>query len=122
MLKVPTIQGVIDRRVLVNFRIEPDRIEGILPGRPRPQIVRGFAVGGICLIRLREIRPDGWPAVTGLRSDNAAHRIAVEWDDNGQVRTGVYIPRRDTSSMVTRCSAGGCSRQPSPCRLHPRRV
>jgi hypothetical protein len=68
--------------------------------------VRGFAVGGICLIWLREIRPDGWPAVTGLRSDNAAHRIAVEWDDNGQVRTGLYIPRRDTSSMVNALLGG----------------
>jgi Uncharacterized conserved protein (COG2071) len=106
MLRVPTIQGVIDRRVLVNFRIEPDRIEDMLPGRLRPHLVRGFAVGGICLIRLRKIRPDGWPAISGLRSENVAHRIAVEWDDNGQVRPGVYIPRRDTNSMVNTLLGG----------------
>jgi hypothetical protein len=106
MLRVPTIEGVIDRRILVNFRIEPDRVADILPDPLRPQLVRGFAIGGICLIRLRKIRPNGWPAVTGLRSDNAAHRVAVEWDDNGQVSTGVYIPRRDTSSTVNTLFGG----------------
>jgi len=26
MLRVPTIERVIDRRILVNFRIDPDRV------------------------------------------------------------------------------------------------
>ncbi|MEA2492488.1 MAG: hypothetical protein QOJ29_399 [Thermoleophilaceae bacterium] len=34
----------------------------------------------------------------GLRSENASHRIAVEWDTAVGIRTGVYIPRRDTGS------------------------
>lgn len=33
----------------------------------------------------------------GVNSENGAHRIAVEWSDNGEVKEGVYIPRRDTS-------------------------
>ena len=31
----------------------------------------------------------------------AAHRVAVEWDDDaGQLCRGVYIPRRDTDSRL----------------------
>jgi len=103
---LPTIQGVIDRRALVNFRIKPDRLHDLLPAPLRPQLVAGWAVGGICLIRLRDIRPAGAPPIVGLRSENAAHRIAVEWDEVGGRRTGVYIPRRDSSSLVNTLLGG----------------
>ncbi len=36
----------------------------------------------------------------GLRSENAAHRVAVEWDTPSGVQTGVFIPRRDSNSLV----------------------
>lgn len=105
-LAVPALEGVIDRRVLVNFRVEPELIEAVLPARLRPQLVEGYAIGGICLIRLKEIRPRGWPSLVTLRSENAAHRIAVEWTDNGQPKTGVYIPRRDTNSRLNTLVGG----------------
>lgn len=105
-LGVPTIEGVIDRRVLVNFRIDPDRIREVLPARLRPQLVGEHAIGGICLIRLKEIRPQGWPKWITLGSENAAHRIAVEWNEQGQRRTGVYIPRRDTNSRLNTLIGG----------------
>lgn len=106
MKLVPTIEGVIDRRVLVNFRIDPERIDRVLPDRLAPQLVDGFAIGGICLIRLKRIRPDGWPPVLTLRSENAAHRIAVQWVEEGRTRTGVYIPRRDTNSRLNTLVGG----------------
>lgn len=105
-LGVPSIEGVIDRRVLVNFRIDPQRIAAVLPDRLQPQLVGGFAIGGICLIRLKDIRPQGWPTWVTLSSENAAHRIAVEWSDKGQRRTGVYIPRRDTNSRLNTLVGG----------------
>lgn len=46
------------------------------------------------------------PRWAGLRSENAAHRIAVEWDGAGGVRTGVYIPRRDTDALATALLGG----------------
>src|SRR5262249_50739749 len=61
------------------------------------------------LIRLRHIRPRGLPAFVGIGSENAAHRIAIEWDEpdgDGRVREGVYIPRRDTSSTVNHLLGG----------------
>lgn len=105
-LAVPSIEGVIDRRVLVNVRVDPDSIQQVLPARLQPQLVAGHAIAGICLIRLRDIRPKGWPSWVTLGSENAAHRIAVEWTQQGQRRTGVYIPRRDTNSRLNTLLGG----------------
>ena len=95
---IPILHGVIDRRILVNFRVQPDVIREILPLQFRPKLVKGWAMAGICLIRLKDTRPRGFPC--GFTSENAAHRIAVEWKENGVMREGVFIPRRDTSSVV----------------------
>ncbi len=73
----------------------------------RPKLHDGFAIGGICLIRLEEIRPLGIPSFLGISSENAAHRIAVQWtDDQGQEQEGVYIPRRDTNSRLNQVAGG----------------
>ena len=95
-----TMHGIIDRRMLINFRMEPVVAAKLLPSFLRPKLVNGWAMGGICLIRLKGIRPRGVPGGCGLGSENAAHRIAVEWDDAGITHEGVYIPRRDTSSWL----------------------
>lgn len=97
----PRVRGEIERRLLVNYRVDPDVLARALPAPFRPQLVEGFAVAGICLIRLGALRPAGIPRWAGLRSENAAHRMAVEWEDpEGVARTGVYIPRRDSNSWA----------------------
>jgi hypothetical protein len=107
MFSLPIIQGLIDRRMLVNFRCDPAAVATLLPPPFKPKLVRGFAIAGICLIRLRHIRPRRFPRAIGIGSENAAHRIAVEWtDDAGQRREGVYIPRRDSSSMLNHLVGG----------------
>ncbi len=105
-MKIPRIRGMIDRRILVNFRIDHDVLAKLLPQPFRPQVVHGHGMAGICLIRLKHVRPRGLPGFCGIASENAAHRIAVEWDDEGQTRTGVFIPRRDTSSMLNHLAGG----------------
>jgi hypothetical protein len=105
-MKLPLMQGVIERRLLVNYRVDADVIAPLLPKPFRPQLVNGAAVAGICLIRLGRMRIKGLPAWTGLRSENAAHRVAVEWDTPAGTRTGVYIPRRDSNSVVNRAVGG----------------
>lgn len=105
-MRIPTVQGVIDRRILVNYRVDPDVLQGVLPSPFRPQLVRGYGIAGICLIRLKQLRPRRLPRFVGVGSENAAHRIAVEWDDDGTTRTGVYIPRRDTSSWFNYLAGG----------------
>ena len=104
---IPTLHGLIERRMLINFRVRPDVVRPLLPELFRPKLVNGWAMAGICLIRLKNVRPRGFPAACGLTSENAAHRIAVEWDESGTTREGVFIPRRDTSSSL-QAFVGGC--------------
>lgn len=97
-MKIPTITGIIDRRILVNFTAEPEVAMAMIPAPFSPKLVNGKAVVGICLIRLKDVRPKGFPAFIGVGSENGAHRVAVQWTEDGELKEGVYIPRRDTSS------------------------
>ncbi len=101
-----TIHGLIERRVLLNYRIRPEVLEKALPTPFRPKIYKGWGVGGICMIRFKGLRPQGVPAALGVGSENAAHRVAVLWNENGQEKEGVYIPRRDTDSRFTELLGG----------------
>ncbi len=105
-MRIPVIRGCIDRRILANYRIDPDVMADNLPAPFHPKLHNGYAIGGICLIRLTGVRPRFLPLPWGIRSENAAHRIAVEWEDNGQWREGVYIPRRDSSSRLNAWAGG----------------
>ena len=106
MFRIPVMRGVIERRILANYRVDAERAARVLPAPFRPLLVKGHAVAGICLIRLGGIRPRFVPKWLGIGSENAAHRIAVEWDDAGAVKQGVYIPRRDTSSRLNSLVGG----------------
>lgn len=105
-MRIPRIHGIIRRRLLVNFRIDPDIAQRQLPAPFRPKLHDGRAVAGICLIRLEEIRPRRFPRLVGLSSENAAHRFAVQWSDERGEQEGVYIPRRDSGSLMNRLAGG----------------
>jgi hypothetical protein len=108
-MRIPAIRGVIKRRILVNYRVEPAALHGVVPAPFNVRVVEGYAIAGVCLIRLERVRPAGIPrGVVGLASDNVAYRVAVEWDDpdTHERRQGVYIPRRDTSSSLQRAFGG----------------
>lgn len=105
-MKIPKIEGVIDRRILINYQIDKEVLDNYLPEPFKPKLVNGKGIAGICLIRLKEIRPKGLPKQIGISSENGAHRIAVEWTENGELKEGVYIPRRDTSSILNSLAGG----------------
>jgi hypothetical protein len=69
---IRNIDCVIERRLLVNYRIDPDQVAALLPGPFRPQVVRDHAVGGVCFIHPSGIRPA--PAL--LMTDIAARWTA----------------------------------------------
>jgi hypothetical protein len=106
MIHLPTIQGLIRRRLLVNFRVDPDVMQRHLPDRFRPKLQNGYAIAGICLIRLEQVRPKHVPDFIGVASENGAHRVAMRWEEDGQGHEGVFIPRRDTSSLVNHFAGG----------------
>jgi hypothetical protein len=105
-MRLPAISGIIDRRILANYRVDPEAMAAALPAPFRPQLFGGYAIGGICLIRLKQVRPTFLPIPWGIGSENAAHRIAVEWQADGETKQGVYIPRRDTNSLLTSWGGG----------------
>jgi hypothetical protein len=106
-MNIPAIKGIIRRRILLNYRVSPEVVQRILPSNFQPKVFNGYAIAGICLIRLEEVRPQGLPAFVGLSSENSAHRIAVEWEGaEGQSQEGVFVPRRDTDSLLNSLAGG----------------
>jgi hypothetical protein len=106
-MKPPTVQGLIRRRILVSFRVDPEVMQRQLPPPFRPKLLGDAAVAGLCLIRLEQMRPQFIPLPVGAASENAAHRVAVCWTDaQGEPQEGVYIPRRDTDSLLNRLAGG----------------
>ena len=98
---IDRVQGTIARRLLVNFRVDPDVARRLLPRGFEPKLVRGYAVGGICLVRLEHERPFPLPRVLGQSSENAAHRFATfRVDEDGRRHECVYIARRHSGSLV----------------------
>jgi len=105
-MRLPVIQGTIGRRILANFRVDPEIMQRELPARFRPKLQSGHAIAGICLIRLEHVRPRAMPELVGLNSENAAHRVAVKWVEDNQEREGVFISRRDTNSQINHLLGG----------------
>ena len=105
-MRIPVVRGVIDRRILVNYRVDPSVLAPLLPAPFRPKVIHGVGMVGICLIRPKQVRPTFVPSWLGISSENAAHRTAVEWDDDGTVREGVYVRRRDSDSWLNSWAGG----------------
>lgn len=105
-MRIPVMRGVIDRRILVNYHVDPSVLASLLPAPFRPKVVHGVGMVGICLIRLKKLRPVFLPSWLGISTENAAHRTAVEWEDHGTVREGVYVRRRDSNSWFNSVAGG----------------
>lgn len=99
-LPVPQLAANIERRLLINYRLDPSVAQTLLPSSLRPQLIGASAVAGICLLRLGALRPQWMKPQIGWGSENVAHRIAVEWDDATGTHAGVYIPQRHSASWL----------------------
>lgn len=105
VLPVP-VEGMIARRLLLNYRVDPSVLSDLLPAGLEPLRVGGFGIVGVCLIRLESMRPRFVPRVCGISSENAGYRIAVEWTEGDDLRQGVFLPRRDSNSWLNRAVGG----------------
>lgn len=106
LARLSAVRGIIDRRILTNYRLDPEATAAVFPAPFKPKLIHGYAIGGLCLIRLKKVRPAMLPVPMGIGSENAAHRIAVVWEQDGIKREGVYIPRRDTDSRLNVLAGG----------------
>jgi uncharacterized protein YqjF (DUF2071 family) len=106
-MKMPKLNGTIDRRMLINYRVDPELVKGLLPPQLDPIVINGYASGGICLLRLKNIGMKCSPSVFRVTSENAAHRFLVKYKNaDNENCCGVYIPRRDTDSTLNILVAG----------------
>ena len=100
------IQGVIARRMLLNFRADADVVQRLLPAPLQVDQQHGHAVLGVCLIRLENLRPQGVPGPLGLSSENMAHRVAIRYPSSDGLRPGVFIWRRETDQRLVELLGG----------------
>ena len=100
-VRTPVLQGTIEWRVLVVYRLDPAAVLDLIPSPFEAQVVNGFAVGAIALSKLTDVRPTGLPALLGVSGEHAAHLFAVKWLDQRRPAVGVFIPKRHTSSRMT---------------------
>lgn len=103
---LPVLQGLIARRVLLNFRASPEFVQKLLPRPFEVETFAGHALVGICLIRLEQIRPRNFPRWLGMTSENMAHRVAVRYPSNGTTKSGVFIWRRETDQKLVQTFGG----------------
>ena len=99
-MRIIPVRGVIERRLLVIYRLDPDVAKGLLPAPFRTRLTSGYAVAGIALAHLGRLRPAGLPPVTGLSRESATHGIAVEWESPRSLHTGVFVVHRDSAGTV----------------------
>ena len=105
-MELPVLNGIIDRRILINYRIKPEVVKSLLPPHVEPLVINGYASGGICLLRLKSIGVKYSPSFLRITSENAAHRFLITYRKDDQIIKGVYIPRRDTDSKLNVLLAG----------------
>jgi hypothetical protein len=105
-MNLPVLNGTIDRRILINYRVSPEIVRVLLPPHLEPLIINGYASAGICLLRLKNIGVKNTPHIFRITSENAAHRFLVRYKNGDRESRGVYIPRRDTDSMLNVLLAG----------------
>jgi Uncharacterized conserved protein (COG2071) len=103
---LPVLEGTIARRVLLNFRADPEVVRRLVPAPLEVAVQNGAAVVGVCLIRLAQLRPRGLPGFVGIASENMAHRVAIRYPTPEGPRDGIFIWQRHSDSALL-CLAGG---------------
>ena len=92
--------GVMARRLLVNWRVPAELAAQMLPPGVEPKTVGGSAIVGLCLVRLKQLRPSGLPAWVGLSSENLAIRMGVTGARGPAKQGAVLILDRWTGSRA----------------------
>ena len=103
---LPILEGVIARRVLLNFRADPLIVQKLLPGAFEAEQCAGSAIVGVCLIRLEGLRGRGFPWWAGMASENMAHRVAVTYRTSRGQQRAVFIWRRETDQRLVKMFGG----------------
>ncbi len=97
----PDLVGDVECRVLLNYRVDVERLNAVLPDPFYPVDVEdGVGLGGVCAASLEDARPRFTPRTLGLTVDNTIHRVAVQWKEGDSLRRGSYVVRRDAAGRL----------------------
>lgn len=99
---VQSFSGVCQRRISLNWCIDPELARRVLPDLFRPALFDGKCIVGIDILKLVEMRPLGFPALINVSMQNATPRIAVEWEEGGGTVTGTYVPFRWSATQLNK--------------------
>ncbi len=87
----------------INYAVEPDALEALLPPPLEPEIHKGTAWIQILVSSLRDLRPRGVPSLFGVCFYQASYRAAVRYEGaDRSVRRGGFFVRSETNHPVMR--------------------
>lgn len=97
----PRFVGDVVGRVLLNYRVEVEELESVLPEAFHPvEVDDGVGIGGVCASALQDLHPNVAPDALGLSTVNTSHRIAVVWKEGDDVHRGSYVNRQDVGGRL----------------------
>lgn len=89
--------------VSINYAVDPQALKRLLPEPLEPEIHRDRAWVQVLLSSLRDLRPQGLPALFGVNFYQVSYRAAVWFpDQEGRARRGGYFIRSETNHAVMR--------------------
>lgn len=86
----------------LNYAVRPEALAALLPAPLEPEIFHGSAWVQVLCSRLREMRPQGVPALFGVDFHQVSYRAAVRYTGRHGVRRGGYFVRSETDHAVMR--------------------
>lgn len=88
--------------VSLNYAVDPERLAALLPKPLEPEVHEGSAWVQLLVSRLRDMRPQGMPALFGVNFHQVSYRAAVAYRGHHGTRRGGYFLRSETDHAVMR--------------------
>lgn len=87
----------------LNYRVDPEALAPLLPAPLQPEVHKGHGWVQVLVSSLRDMRPQGMPALFGTCFYQVSYRAAVTYrDPEGAPRRGGYFVRSETNHPVMR--------------------
>jgi uncharacterized protein YqjF (DUF2071 family) len=97
-----TVQTEWHDALSLNYAVRPEALAELLPAPLEPEVFHGSAWVQVLCSRLREMRPQGVPALFGVDFHQVSYRAAVRYTGRHGVRRGGYFVRSETDHAVMR--------------------
>lgn len=88
--------------ISLNYAVAPAALAALLPAPLEPEVFEGSAWVQLLVSRLRDMRPQGMPALFGVNFHQVSYRAAVQYRGTHGVRRGGYFLKSETDNAVMR--------------------